>query len=57
MKLKLLMFHFEKFHFTQGVRESLEKCHQMSHRGGRGDWVKKCHILFEWPLSLQQIEN
>jgi hypothetical protein len=51
----MFIFHFEKCHVTPGVGGGgggLEKCHQMSHGGGGGlKLPKKCHVLFECPLS------
>jgi hypothetical protein len=38
---------------TRGGVRGKKKCHQMSHRGGGGvkKVLKKCHVLFEWPLN------
>ncbi len=42
---------------TRGVGGT-EKCHFMTHEGGRGlKAVKKCHVLFEWPLTTNMYEQ
>ncbi len=41
------------YHLTQGGRGK-QKCQQMSHEEGGGESKKvgkKCHVLFEWPLT------
>jgi hypothetical protein len=43
---------------TPGVGVSTEQCQQMTQGEGRvQNWPKKCHVLFEWPLSSDTVSK